>query len=52
MSEKEQNQHGKKKGFLGKIMEALDKKMEEKAKKSPCCGGSDHPNKEKGSSCC
>ena len=27
----------KKKGFLSKLMEKLDKKMEEKSKEKPCC---------------
>jgi len=30
----------KSKGFFAKLMDALDKKMEAKAKKSPCCGTS------------
>ena len=37
----------KKKGFLAKLIEKLDKKMEEKAKVKPCCN-----NKDKGKSCC
>lgn len=38
-----------KKGLFSRIIEKLDKKMEEKAKESNCCGGSD---KSKGKSCC
>ncbi len=38
----------KKKGFFGRIMDKLDKKLEEKSKKSSCCGS----DKDKGSSCC
>jgi hypothetical protein len=49
MSHGNQNEK-KKKGFFGKIMDKLDKKLAEKASKSSCCsGGSD---KDKGSSCC
>jgi len=40
----------KKKGFWGRLMEKLDKKMEEKSKKTSCCGGG--LDKNKGSSCC
>ena len=39
----------KKKGFLGKLIEKLDKKMEEKAKAKPCC---DNKEKNKGKACC
>ncbi len=38
-----------KKGFFSRMFDKLDKKMEEKAKESKCCGGSD---KSKGKSCC
>ncbi len=38
------------KGLWGKIMEKLDKVLEQKAKKTSCCGNS--PDKKKGSSCC
>lgn len=48
MSSNEQVKPKKKKGFFGKMIEKLDKKMEEKAKKSSCCGS----DKDKGSSCC
>jgi hypothetical protein len=37
----------KKKGFWARLIEKLDKSMEDKAKKAPCCSGS-----KKGSSCC
>jgi len=40
----------KKKGFFGKMIEKLDKKMEEKANKTSCCG--DGTDKGKGPSCC
>jgi hypothetical protein len=43
------NQREKKKGFFGKLFKKIDKKLEEKAKQTPCCGG--HEDK-KGSSCC
>jgi hypothetical protein len=39
----------RKKGFLARLMEKLDKKMEERAKSKPCCGGD---SDSKGSSCC
>ncbi len=39
----------KKKGFFARLMEKLDKKMEEKAKAKPCC---DSREKDKGKSCC
>lgn len=48
MSTKETKKPDKKKGFFGKIIENLDKKLEEKSKKSSCCS----PKKDKGSSCC
>lgn len=38
MEEKKSNQSPKeKKGFFSRLIEKLDKKMEEKARKSPCC---------------
>ncbi|MBI2335565.1 MAG: arsenate reductase ArsC [Deltaproteobacteria bacterium] len=37
-----------KKGFIAKIVDQLDKKLEDKAKKTSCCTG----NKKGGSSCC
>ncbi len=38
----------KKKGFIARLIEKLDKKMEEKSKSAGCCSTS----KDKGSSCC
>ncbi|MDP2830716.1 MAG: hypothetical protein Q8O02_00505 [Candidatus Omnitrophota bacterium] len=38
-----------KRGFFARMIDKLDKKMEEKARESKCCGGSD---KSKGKSCC
>jgi len=48
MTEKKKQE--KKKGFFGKLLDKLDKKMEAKAQKSPCCGGGS--NDGNGSSCC
>lgn len=48
MEKKESQKEEKKKGFFGRIMDKLDKKLEEKSKKSSCCGA----DKDKGSSCC
>jgi hypothetical protein len=31
----------KKKGFISRLIERLDKKMEEKANAKPCCGSKD-----------
>lgn len=39
----------KKKGFFAKLIEKIDKKMEEKAKSSCCCKPKDDS---KGDSCC
>ena len=39
----------KKKGFIGRLIEKLDKKMEEKSKAKPCC---DTKGESKGKSCC
>lgn len=39
----------KKKGFFGKLIEKLDKKLEEKSKEQSCCSPSDKKN---GKSCC
>lgn len=41
--------HGKKKGFIAKLFERLDRKMKEKADETPCCTPKD---KKGGSSCC
>ena len=38
----------KKKGFIARLMEKLDKKLEEKSKTNGCCSAS----KGKGPSCC
>ncbi len=38
----------KKKGFIARIIEKLDKKMEKKAKTKPCCD----KNRPSGKSCC
>ncbi len=46
----ERPKQGEKKGFLAQIIERIDKAMEEKARKSPCCGSD--PHQKKGSSCC
>ena len=35
------NKSEKKKSFFGKLIEKLDKKMEEKAKAKPCCDSKD-----------
>jgi len=43
------NKPEKKKSFFGKLIEKLDKKMEEKTKTKPCC---DSKDKDKGKSCC
>ena len=50
MSENDNKSTGKKKGFIGRIVEKLDKKIEQKAKSSCCCSGG--KGKDKGSSCC
>jgi len=49
MEENIQSPQEKKKGFFARLMEKLDKKMEQKAKDTPCCGRSDD---NQGSSCC
>lgn len=38
-----------KKGFIGKLIDKLDKKLEEKSKEQSCCNPSDKKN---GKSCC
>ena len=43
------NKSKKKKSFIGKLIEKLDRRMEEKAKTKPCCGSKDE---DKGKSCC
>jgi len=37
-----------KKGFFARIIDKIDKKMQEKSKAKPCCCGGDKPDK----SCC
>ncbi len=39
---------GKKKGFIAKFLDDLDKKMQEKAKNTSCCSSS----KSQGKKCC
>lgn len=49
MNNVKQNTHDeKKKGWLARWMESLDKKLEEKSKSSCCCSS----DKRKGSKCC
>ena len=43
------NEPEKKKSFFGKLLEKLDRKMEEKAKAKPCC---DSKDKNKDKPCC
>ncbi len=50
MLSNEQVKSKKEKGFFFFFIEKLDKKMEEKAKKSSCRG--DGTDKDKGSPCC
>ena len=47
--EKQGNKAENKKGFIAKIMDKLDKKLEKQAKNAGCC---DSSNKGKGKSCC
>ncbi len=39
----------KKKGFIARIIEKLDKKMEKSARSKPCCS---NKNNSKGGTCC
>jgi hypothetical protein len=48
MTQKNEAKQEKKKGFLSRLIEKLDKKMEAKSQKQPCCGA----GIKKGSSCC
>ena len=48
MEKQETIKEEKKKGIFGRMMEKLDKKFEEKSKKTSCCGS----DKDEGSSCC
>jgi len=47
--EEEMNKSEKKKSFFGKLIEKLDKKMEEKSKAKSCC---DSKDRGKGKACC
>lgn len=53
MSDAQNEKQGKKarnkKSFIAKIMDKLDKKLEEKSKDTSCCNNS---NKGKGKPCC
>lgn len=49
MTVNENKKNAQKKGFWGKLLEKVDKKLEEKSKKTSCCSPKD---KGKGSSCC
>ena len=48
-NEKQGKKARNKKSFLAKIMDKLDKKLEDQAKGAGCCNNS---NKGKGKSCC
>ena len=50
MGEQKITEKEKKKSFFARMIDKLDKGLEQKAKKSSCCGGSS--DKAKGSSCC
>lgn len=50
MSKDTNNQQPKKKGLIGRWIEKIDRKMEQRSKQSPCCAAS--TDKKKGSSCC
>lgn len=47
MKDKTEQKKGKK-GFFARMIDKLDKKMQEKAKAKSCCCGGDKPDK----SCC
>ena len=53
MSDKQNEEQGKKaenkKGFITKLLDKLDKKLEKQATVPGCCGDS---NKDKGKPCC
>ncbi|MFC1855465.1 hypothetical protein ACFL2A_02835 [Thermodesulfobacteriota bacterium] len=49
MEKSEKKEKREKKGFISKIVDKLDKKLEDKAKKASCC---DRKDKKGGSSCC
>ena len=46
MTEKKEQ---KQKGFIARLLDKLDKKLENKSRQTPCCCDS---KKEKGKSCC
>ena len=48
-NEKQGKKAKNKKSFFAKIMDRLDKKLEDRAKGASCCNSS---NKDKGKSCC
>ena len=43
------DQEKRRKGFFARMIDKMDKKMQEKAKAKSCCGGEDNPGKK---SCC
>lgn len=43
------NPQPKRKGLLARLLELLDKKLEEQARQQPCCG---KPKDKQNSSCC
>ena len=47
---KAQSQKTEKKGWFGRLIEKLDKKMEAKSREGGCCCGPKDPTK--GASCC
>ncbi len=51
MNKKNEKEKKEKKGFISKIVDKLDKKLEDKAKKTTSCDCSDS-DKKGGSSCC
>lgn len=51
MEKEKRDEKPKKKGFFENLIEKLDKKMEEKSKSKPCCGGDDKRGSD-ASSCC
>ena len=48
-NKKEEKKTKSKKGFISKIMDKLDRKLEEQAKGASCCNNS---NRDKGKPCC
>lgn len=49
MENEKQGKKENRKGFFSRIIDKLDKRLAEKAKRSSCCNSSD---KDKGKSCC